>query len=84
MAYLYATNAIIIRKVQNTDARVRKRIFAPEIFGKSGFMIFSAKSADGARSVPDAVDMIAERSAPKNITWRRSGVFSSMSVGRIR
>lgn len=59
---------MMIRKVPNTDARVSNRSFLPVSPGREGFKIFSAKRAEGARSVPEAVDMIAERSAQKNIT----------------
>lgn len=59
---------MMIRKVPNTDARVSNRSFLPESPGREGFKIFSAKRAEGARSVPEAVDMIADRRAQKNIT----------------
>ena len=45
--------------------------------------MFSVNVADGARSVPDAVLMIADSSAPKNITCAKTGVCLSTSVGRI-
>ncbi len=59
---------MMMRKVPNTDARVTNRSFLPVSPGREGFKIFSAKSADGASSVPEAVDMIAESRAQKNIT----------------
>ncbi len=71
----------MIRKNQITEDRVRKRAFLSDIWGRAGRKIFSIKSADGARSVPLAVDIIAERSAPKNIICTKTGVASSMRVG---
>ena len=55
-------------KKPTTEARVRKSAFLSLILGREGLRIFSMKSADGASKVPLAVDMIAERSAQKNIT----------------
>jgi hypothetical protein len=43
--------------------------------------MFSEKVTEGASSVPEAVLMIAESSAPKNITWAKIGVWASMSWG---
>ncbi|MNR65024.1 hypothetical protein D3C85_1879070 [compost metagenome] len=45
--------------------------------------MFSTKITDGASRVPDAVDMIADSSAPKNITCANSGVSSRIMRGRI-
>lgn len=59
---------MIIKKNPKTLERVTKRSFLSEIPGRNGLRIFSAKRAEGARSVPLAVDMIADNSAPKNIT----------------
>jgi hypothetical protein len=66
--YLYTTNAIITRKNQSTLDFVKISAFLSDISGSAGRSIFSMKSAEGARSVPLAVDMIAERRAQKNIT----------------
>ncbi|MNV98587.1 hypothetical protein D3C71_1938560 [compost metagenome] len=41
------------------------------------------KVTDGASRVPEAVDMIAERIAPKNMIWANSGVRSRIRRGRI-
>ena len=51
--------------------------------GTRRFSTFSVKSAVGASSAPLAVDRIADSSAPKNITWAKSGVRSRIRVGRI-
>lgn len=75
---------MITRNTQNTELRVRKSCFVEVSLGRNGFKIFSDISAAGARSVAEAVDMIAERSAQKNITCMKRGVFSSMSVGSTR
>lgn len=74
---------MMMRKVPNTEARVRRSSFLPESPGSAGFRIFSAKSAAGAKSVPEAVDIIAESSAQKKSTCSRSGACSSISAGRI-
>jgi hypothetical protein len=62
------TNPITIKKNQKTLERVRRSSFFGLISGREDFRIFSVKSAAGARSVPLAVDMMAERRAQKNIT----------------
>ena len=45
--------------------------------------MFSTKVTDGANSVADAVDLIADSNAPKNSTCIRKGMWSFTSVGRI-
>jgi hypothetical protein len=72
---------MMIIKNQNTVPLVRKRAFLSDISGSAGRSIFSIKRADGARRVPLAVDIIAERSAPKNITCTNTGVASKISEG---
>jgi hypothetical protein len=73
---------MIIRKKPITVLFVRRRAFLSDISGSAGLKIFSIKSAEGARRVQLAVDMIAERSAPKNITCTNTGVASRISDGR--
>jgi len=47
------------------------------------FRMFSTKVVDGASSVAEAVDMIADSRAPKNSTCSHTGMRSITSVGRI-
>ncbi len=75
---------MIIIKNNTTVTRVSISAFLSVIYFKLGRRIFSIKRALGARSVPDAVDMIADKSAPKNIICTKSGVLSRISAGRIR
>jgi hypothetical protein len=82
--YLYETKQRIIRNVPNTEIRVRKRSFLGDIFGMSGLSIFSVNRALGARSVPEAVDIMAERSAQKNIICKNRGVDCRMNCGSTR
>jgi hypothetical protein len=84
LVYLYATKSIIIIKNITTVPLVRMRAFLSDICRTFERIIFSIKSALGAKSVPEAVDMIAERRAPKNIICTKIGVFSSIKLGRIR
>ena len=49
--------------------------------GKNWRQMFSTKVTDGASSVADAVDLMADSSAPKNSTCITNGIFSSTSVG---
>jgi hypothetical protein len=51
---------------------------------KKGRTMFSVASAVGAISAPEAVDRIAESSAPKNSTCAHKGVLSRIRLGRIR
>ncbi len=83
-SYLYATNAMMMKKKPTTVARVMVSAFLSERAGSHGRMMFSMKSADGARSVPEAVDMIAERRAQKKRTCMKSGVAERISAGRTR
>ena len=43
--------------------------------------MFSTKAVEGASSVADAVDMMADSSAPKNAICSASGMRSITSVG---
>ncbi len=47
------------------------------------FRMFSTKVVEGASSVAEAVDMMADSSAPKNSTCSHTGMRSITSVGRI-
>ncbi|MNY38826.1 hypothetical protein D3C86_1734720 [compost metagenome] len=51
--------------------------------GRKRLSTFSVKVTDGASKVPEAVDMIADSSAPKNMTWANKGVRSRIRCGRI-
>ena len=51
--------------------------------GRKRLSTFSVSVTDGASRVPEAVDMMADSSAPKNMIWANSGVFSRISSGRI-
>ncbi len=77
---MYVTKLITTIKAQSTTKRVSfKRSFScTEI---KGFKIFCVKSADGAKRVAEAVDIMAEISAPKNIICTKIGVDSKIKVG---
>ena len=51
--------------------------------GAKPFKTFSAKVTDGAKSVPEAVLMMTEISAPKKITCSQKGIWPMISEGRI-
>lgn len=71
-------------KNPTTEPRVRINAFLSLICLRLERRIFSIKSALGASSVPEAVDIIAESNAQKNIICTKSGVFSRIKAGRIR
>ena len=50
--------------------------------GRNWRQMFSVKVTLGASRVADAVDLMAESSAPKNRTCIANGIFSRTSVGR--
>ena len=45
--------------------------------------MFSEKVTEGASRVPEAVLMMAESRAPKNMIWANTGMWLRMSWGRI-
>ena len=50
----------------------------------NGRITFSVKMDAGASSAPEAVDRMADSSAPKNIACAHSGVCASTASGRMR
>ena len=65
----------------STEMRMALSVTASLMPGRRLRRMFSTKVVEGASSVAEAVDMMADSSAPKNATCSATGMRSSTSVG---
>ncbi|MCY1302980.1 hypothetical protein D9M70_526670 [compost metagenome] len=83
LASEYRAKAQVAMAQPTTVRRMASRNWRSSIAGRKRLRTFSVKVTDGASRVPEAVDMIAESSAPKNMICANSGVRSRIRCGRI-
>src|SRR5574343_1256764 len=76
MAYV-STSAVNTRMVMRKDSRIWRSVMPGRMF----FRMFSTKLVEGASSVADEVDLMADTSAPKKKICAIRGILLMISVG---
>ncbi|MNT03165.1 hypothetical protein D3C72_1376850 [compost metagenome] len=79
----FSANSVTSVVKTSTTACITRRNCLSVRWRKYGRRMFSAKVTDGASSVADAQLLMADSSAPKNITCANIGAWVRISCGRI-